>query len=97
LQVVLDVGCGTGILSMFAAKAGAKRVIGVDYSAIIEQVRVNLMCGSGYANLLACLPLHAHAPIRRHASSWPATSWTTSSRWCGARWRRLPSRTALRR
>ena len=30
-------GCGTGILCMFAAKAGAKQVIGVDCSDILEQ------------------------------------------------------------
>ena len=36
-KVVLDVGCGTGILSMFAAKAGAKMVIAVDMSNIIDQ------------------------------------------------------------
>lgn len=38
-KVVLDVGCGTGILSMFAAKNGAKHVIGVDMSSIIEMAR----------------------------------------------------------
>lgn len=32
-KVVLDVGSGTGILCMFAAKAGAKRVIGVSEAA----------------------------------------------------------------
>ncbi|KAJ3293433.1 Protein arginine N-methyltransferase 1 [Borealophlyctis nickersoniae] len=39
-KVVLDVGCGTGILCMFAAKAGAKMVIGVDMSNIIDQAKV---------------------------------------------------------
>ena len=38
-KVVLDVGCGTGILCMFAAQAGAKHVIGVDMSGIIEHAR----------------------------------------------------------
>lgn len=32
---MLDVGCGTGILSMFAAKSGCKRVISVDQSDVI--------------------------------------------------------------
>uniref|UniRef100_U5EY54 type I protein arginine methyltransferase n=1 Tax=Corethrella appendiculata TaxID=1370023 RepID=U5EY54_9DIPT len=34
-KVVLDVGCGTGILSMFASQAGAKEVIAIDQSEII--------------------------------------------------------------
>jgi len=38
-KVVLDVGCGTGILSMFAAQAGAKQVFGIDCSEIIVQAR----------------------------------------------------------
>jgi protein arginine N-methyltransferase 1 len=38
-KIVLDVGCGTGILSMFAAKAGAAHVYGVDMSGIVEQAK----------------------------------------------------------
>lgn len=36
-KIILDVGCGTGILSMFAVQAGAKHVYAVDCSSIIEQ------------------------------------------------------------
>lgn len=38
-KVVLDVGCGTGILSLFASKAGAKHVYGIDMSTIAEQAK----------------------------------------------------------
>lgn len=35
-KIVLDVGSGTGILSLFAAKAGAKHVYGIECSEIVE-------------------------------------------------------------
>jgi 2-polyprenyl-3-methyl-5-hydroxy-6-metoxy-1,4-benzoquinol methylase len=38
-KVILDVGCGTGILCMLAVRAGARKVIGVDCSSIIERTQ----------------------------------------------------------
>lgn len=38
-KIVMDVGCGTSILSMFAVRAGAKHVIAIDNSGIIERAK----------------------------------------------------------
>jgi protein arginine N-methyltransferase 3 len=53
-KTVLDVGCGTGILSLFCAKAGAARVIAVDNSAIIDKARENIF-NNGFADKITCL------------------------------------------
>lgn len=48
---MLDVGCGTSILSLFAARGGAQKVVGLDGSERIagfaRQVRVKTEDGVG--------------------------------------------------
>lgn len=53
-KIVLDVGCGTGILSMFAAQAGAKHVIGVDMSSIIEMAQ-KVIDANGFSDKITLL------------------------------------------
>lgn len=53
-KVVLDVGCGTGILSMFAAKAGASHVIGIDQSEIIYQA-MDIIRENGLENVITLI------------------------------------------
>lgn len=53
-KIVLDIGCGTGILSMFAAKAGAKRVIGIECSSIIEHAE-RIVKANGFEDVVTLL------------------------------------------
>ena len=39
-KIVMDIGCGTDILSMFAAKADVKRVIGVNILLHFKRGRI---------------------------------------------------------
>ncbi|KAL3700084.1 hypothetical protein R1sor_018106 [Riccia sorocarpa] len=45
--VVMDIGCGTGILSLFAAKAGASKVISVDGSEKMTAVATQVARANG--------------------------------------------------
>jgi len=53
-KTVLDVGCGTGILSMFCARAGAAKVIAVDNSDIIEKAKINMITNK-LADKVVCI------------------------------------------
>ena len=50
-KLVLDVGCGTGILSLMCARAGARRVVAVDNARIIETAK-EIAKDNGYADTI---------------------------------------------
>ena len=49
--VVVDVGAGSGILSLFAAQAGAKKVYAIEGSNMAENARI-LVKENGYENVI---------------------------------------------
>ena len=53
-KTVLDIGCGTGVLSLFCAKAGAKKVIAVDNSDILTEAK-KIVKLNGYEDTVTCV------------------------------------------
>ncbi|PHJ25601.1 histone arginine methyltransferase prmt3 [Cystoisospora suis] len=47
-KVVLDVGCGSSILSLFCAQAGARKVIGVDAAVGIAEIAEKIVKRNGF-------------------------------------------------
>ena len=51
--ITLDVGSGTGILSLFTARSGAKRVIAVDASDIALKAK-RIIESNDYGDFITC-------------------------------------------
>jgi protein arginine N-methyltransferase 1 len=48
---VAEIGCGTGVLSLFAARAGARRVTAIEETRI-SQVAARMFAANGYSDLI---------------------------------------------
>lgn len=53
-KVVLDIGCGTGVLSIFAAKAGAKKVYGIEFADIADYAK-KIVKDNGFENTITII------------------------------------------
>ena len=56
---VLDIGAGTGILSMMAARAGADRVYGCEMNPLLCEVARETVGAAGYSDRVAMLQCHS--------------------------------------
>ena len=53
-KIVMDIGCGTGILSMFAAKSGAKHVYAIEMADVYKVAR-EIIDKNGYSEKITVL------------------------------------------
>jgi type III protein arginine methyltransferase len=58
---VLDIGSGTGLLAMMAARAGAAKVISCEVSPSIAQAARKIVAANGYADRICVIGKHSDA------------------------------------
>ncbi len=61
-KIVLDIGCGTGILSIFAAKAGAKHVYGLEFADIADYA-VEIIKNNGLSDKITVIKSKVEAAV----------------------------------
>lgn len=54
-RLTLDIGAGCGLLSMFAAQAGAERVIGCEQSPVIAEIGREVAAANGWADSITLI------------------------------------------
>ncbi len=55
-SLVLEIGTGSGIVAMMAARAGAKRVVTCEVNPILARVAKETVAGNGYADRITVVP-----------------------------------------
>jgi predicted nicotinamide N-methyase len=57
---VLEIGCGSGILAMMAARAGAKSVVTCEMTPAIAKQAAEIIAQNGYADRVRVIAKHSH-------------------------------------
>lgn len=65
-DVVLDLGTGSGIMAIFAAQAGARKVYAVEIGDYLSRVARDNFAGSGYGGIIELLRMNAREVTLSH-------------------------------
>ena len=58
-RVVLDIGTGSGLLAMMAARAGAKRVIACEANPLVAEAARRIIAANGFADVITIHACHS--------------------------------------
>ena len=59
---MLDIGSGTGLLAMMAARGGARKVTSVEMVPAIAEVARQIVEANGYSEVITVLNIRSDAP-----------------------------------
>lgn len=86
-KTIMDVGCGSGILSLFAARAGAKKVVAIDASDVASRAKENIRA-NGLDSVITVYKGKVEE-LGEELSEYKGkvdvivSEWMVSVRWCG--------------